>query len=43
MATLKSVGGAEAFRRLDFGDVSLEEVARFLILQEAFRVRSSIP
>lgn len=36
MAVLKSVGGYEAFRRLDLEDISLEEVARFLVLQETF-------
>lgn len=36
MAVLKSVGGYEAFRRLDPGDITLEEVARFLVLQESF-------
>jgi uncharacterized alpha-E superfamily protein len=36
MAVLKSVGGYEAFRRLDLEDLSLEEVSRFLVLQETF-------
>lgn len=36
MAVLKSVGGYEAFRRLDLEDISLEEVSRFLVLQETF-------
>lgn len=36
MAVLRSVGGYEGFRRLDLVDVTLEEVARFLVLQEAF-------
>lgn len=36
MAVLKSVGGYEAFRRLDLEEFSLEEVARFLVLQESF-------
>ncbi|WP_239615760.1 alpha-E domain-containing protein [Cohnella mopanensis] len=36
MAVLKSVGGYEAFRRLDLEDITLEEVARFLVLQETF-------
>jgi uncharacterized alpha-E superfamily protein len=36
MAVLKSVGGYEAFRRLELEDVSLEEVSRFLVLQETF-------
>lgn len=36
MAVLKSVGGYEAFRRLDLEQFSLEEVARFLVLQESF-------
>lgn len=36
MAVLKSVGGAEAFRRIEMNEVSLEEVARFLILTESF-------
>lgn len=36
MALLKSVGGAEAFRRLGLVEMSLEEVCRFLVLQETF-------
>ncbi|BBI36260.1 alpha-E domain-containing protein [Cohnella abietis] len=36
MALLKSVGGYEAYRRLDVEDISLEEVSRFLLLQETF-------
>lgn len=36
MAMLKSVGGTEAFRRLDIEEPGLEEVSRFLILQETF-------
>ncbi|WP_276353420.1 alpha-E domain-containing protein [Cohnella caldifontis] len=36
MAMLKSVGGTEAFRRLDIGEAGLEEVSRFLILQDTF-------
>ncbi|MBW5445985.1 alpha-E domain-containing protein [Cohnella sp. CFH 77786] len=36
MAMLSSVGGAEAFRRMDSAGVNLEEIARFLILQEVF-------
>jgi uncharacterized alpha-E superfamily protein len=36
MAVLKSVGGYEAFRRLDLEDLSLEEVSRFLVLQDTF-------
>jgi uncharacterized alpha-E superfamily protein len=36
MALLKSVGGYEAFRRLDHDDLTLEGVSRFLVLQEAF-------
>jgi uncharacterized alpha-E superfamily protein len=36
MAVLKSVGGYEGFRRLDQVEFSLEEVSRFLVLQESF-------
>ncbi|QMV41787.1 alpha-E domain-containing protein [Cohnella cholangitidis] len=36
IAVLKSVGGYEAFRRLDLEEITLEEVARFLVLQESF-------
>jgi len=35
-ALLKSVGGYEAFRRLEHEDLTLEGVSRFLVLQEAF-------
>ncbi|MFC5470314.1 alpha-E domain-containing protein [Cohnella suwonensis] len=36
IALLKSAGGFEAFRRLDPEDITLEDVARFLVLQETF-------
>ncbi|CAM3701293.1 alpha-E domain-containing protein [Cohnella lubricantis] len=36
LAVLKSVGGYEAYRRLAIEELSLEEVASFLLLQEAF-------
>ncbi|WP_256759224.1 alpha-E domain-containing protein [Cohnella sp. WQ 127256] len=36
MAVLKSVGGYEAFRRLDLQEINLEEVSRFIVLQESF-------
>lgn len=36
LAILKSVGGAEAFRRLDIPEMTLEEVVRFLVLEETF-------
>jgi uncharacterized alpha-E superfamily protein len=36
MAVLKSVGGYEAFRRMHLEDLTLEEVSRFLVLQETF-------
>lgn len=36
MAVLKSAGGYEAYRKLDFEAFSMEGVARFLLLQETF-------
>ncbi|WP_217593122.1 alpha-E domain-containing protein [Cohnella sp. GbtcB17] len=36
MAVLKSVGGYEAFRRLGIEELSMEEVAAFLLAQEQF-------
>lgn len=36
LAVLKSVGGYEAYRRLAFEELSLEDVSSFLLLQEAF-------
>lgn len=36
LAVLKSVGGYEAYRRLAIEELTLEDVASFLLLQEAF-------
>lgn len=36
MAVLKSAGGYEAYRKLDYEEFSMEGVARFLLLQETF-------
>ncbi|THF84115.1 alpha-E domain-containing protein [Cohnella fermenti] len=36
LAVLKSVGGYEAYRRLGIDELSMEEVASFLLLQETF-------
>ncbi|RUS49127.1 alpha-E domain-containing protein [Cohnella sp. AR92] len=36
LAVLKSVGGYEAYRRLGIEELSMEEVASFLLLQETF-------
>ncbi|MBB6634449.1 alpha-E domain-containing protein [Cohnella thailandensis] len=36
LAVLKSVGGYEAYRRMGIEDLSMEEVASFLLLQESF-------